>query len=217
MSRSPNHGTRIPPIEPGMTIGLYGGSFNPPHDGHRHVALTGLKRLELDKIWCLVTPGNPLKNNSSLPSLEERLEQTASMMDHPSIAITGLEQQLGSSYSAKTILWLTRKYPQNRFVWLMGADNLANFHHWRQWKHIFATLPIAIIDRPGYSLSPLSSKAAQVYQRWRLPEKEAKGLSANRSPSWVFLHGPRSHLSSTLLRETRRKGEGIGNSLDNVT
>ncbi|MCV6545804.1 MAG: nicotinate-nicotinamide nucleotide adenylyltransferase [Cohaesibacter sp.] len=125
------------------------------------------------------------------------------MMDHPSIAITGLEQQLGSSYSAKTILWLTQKYPQNRFVWLMGADNLANFHHWRQWKRIFATLPIAIIDRPGYSLSPLSSRAAQTYQAWRLPEKEAKSLSANRGPCWTYLHGPKSDLSSTRLRSQK--------------
>jgi nicotinate-nucleotide adenylyltransferase len=128
------------------------------------------------------------------------MEQTAALMNHPSIAITGFEEKNGSSFSAQTITWLSTRYPQNRFIWLMGADNLVNFHHWKQWKRIFATLPIAIIDRPGYSLSPLSSKAAQTFQRWRLPEKEAKSLSTTRGPCWIFLHGPRSHLSSTQLR-----------------
>ncbi|MCV6601598.1 MAG: nicotinate-nucleotide adenylyltransferase [Cohaesibacter sp.] len=203
MSRSPNHGLYRPPIEPGMTIGLYGGSFNPPHDGHRHVALTALHRLCLQKIWCLVTPGNPLKDNRSLPSLNRRLDQTAQIMNHPSIAISALEAKIGTNYSAQTIRWLTNRYPKTRFIWVMGADNLANFHHWKQWKSIFATLPIAIIDRPGYSLSPLSSRAAQTYQAWRLPEKEAKSLSANRGPCWTYLHGPKSDLSSTRLRSQK--------------
>lgn len=208
MSRSTNHGAKLPPIEPGMTIGLYGGSFNPAHQGHRHVALTGLKRLDLDKIWCLVTPGNPLKDNADLPSLQTRLAQTTQLMNHPSIEITGFEERTGSSYSAQTIRWLSTRYPKNRFIWLMGADNLANFHHWRQWRSIFATLPIAIIDRPGYSLSPLSSMAAQTFQRWRIREEEAQGLTNDQSPSWVFLHGPRSFLSSTHLRQIRRQQDG---------
>ncbi|MCV6546489.1 MAG: nicotinate-nicotinamide nucleotide adenylyltransferase [Cohaesibacter sp.] len=162
MSRSPNHGLYRPPIEPGMTIGLYGGSFNPPHDGHRHVALTALHRLCLQKIWCLVTPGNPLKDNRSLPSLNRRLDQTAQIMNHPSIAISALEAKIGTNYSAQTIRWLTNRYPKTRFIWVMGADNLANFHHWKQWKSIFATLPIAIIDRPGY---PNKRQRHQLHER----------------------------------------------------
>ncbi|MCT4656750.1 MAG: nicotinate-nucleotide adenylyltransferase [Cohaesibacter sp.] len=200
MSKSKNHGIKLPPHEAGMTIGLYGGSFNPPHEGHRHVATTALKKLGLDRLWCLVTPGNPLKDNQHLPSLDARLAATTKEMDHPAIDVTGLEAIAGSNFTAQTIDWIQLRAPKIRFVWVMGADNLASFHKWQRWEDIFATLPVAIIDRPGYSLSPLSSLAAQHFAPWRQKENEAGNLAFKQSPAWVFLYGPRSTLSSTSLR-----------------
>lgn len=183
-----------------MTIGLYGGSFNPPHTGHRHVATMALKRLGLDRLWCLVTPGNPLKDHSNLFPLADRLTSTASVMDHPHIDVTGVEEKAGTHFTAETLDWLLHRRPGVRFIWVMGADNLQQFHKWQRWHDIMAQIPVAIIDRPGYSLSPLSSLAARRYACRRLPEARATHLAHTDSPAWTFLHGPRSDLSSTALR-----------------
>lgn len=200
MIRSHIYPCHLPLSTPGMTIGLYGGSFNPPHQGHRHVALMALKRLGLDRLWCLVTPGNPLKDHSNLSPLEKRLALTASVMDHPRIDVTGIEDKAGTHFTAETLDWLKHRRPRIRFVWVMGADNLQQFHKWQRWQTIMAQIPVAIIDRPGYSLSPLSSVAARHFASQRLPEAGATCLARTDSPSWTFLHGPRSDLSSTALR-----------------
>lgn len=202
--RSRIYETILPPTGETMCIGLYGGSFNPAHEGHRHVAQTALKRLELDQVWCMVTPGNPLKDNDTLPSQQRRMAQTAQVMDHPAIKVTGFEATIGTRYSAQTIRYLQARRPQIRFVWLMGADNLHLFHHWRHWQDIFLQIPIAIIDRPSYSLSPLYAKAAQHFAPWRIAEAKARHLPRTKSPAWTFLYGPRSSLSSTSLRNAAK-------------
>lgn len=195
-----------PPTTPGMRIGLFGGSFNPPHLGHLHVAETALRRLGLDRLWVLVTPGNPLKETAGLPALARRIAAARRLMDDPRIVVTALEAGFGSPYSWRTVDRLTRLRPTVRFVWVMGADNLANFHRWQHWRRIAATTPLAIVDRPGASMTPLSAPAALAFAQDRLPETAARELAGRRAPAWVFLHGPRNALSSTDLR---RRGVGV--------
>lgn len=191
---------RIPPLAPGLRVGLYGGSFNPAHEAHRAASLLALKRLRLDRVWWLVTPGNPLKDNRALPPLDARLAQARAVADHPALVPTGLEAGLGTRFSFDTVAALVRRFPGVHFVWLMGADNLAAFHRWQHWREIAALVPIAIIDRPGCTFPAMASPAAQALARWRVPESEAAALPLLRPPAWVFLHGLKSPLSSTQLR-----------------
>ena len=201
MTRSRQYPLTLPPARSGLAIGLYGGSFNPAHGGHRHVALTALKRLGLDRIWCLVTPGNPLKDTSGLPPLDARLAQTAEVMDHPRIDVTGIEARAGTHYTAETLEWLTRRAPDTRFVWIMGVDNLGQFHRWQRWQDIAQNVPIAIIDRPGYSFASLHAMAAHRFDYAQLPNHKARHLVSSPCPAWTVLYGPRSALSSTALRQ----------------
>ena len=196
----------VPPSTDGMRIGLFGGTFNPPHAGHLHVAETALARLRLDRLWVMVTPGNPLKERAGLPSLPRRLAAVKRLLDDPRIVVTGFEAAFGSPYSWRTVERLLVQRPRTRFVWVMGADNLATFHRWQQWRRIAASLPMAIVDRPGASVAPLSAPAAQALAGRRLPETMAGHLAEHRPPAWVFLHGPRNALSST---ELRRRGIGV--------
>ncbi len=190
----------IPPTAPGLKIGLLGGSFNPPHLGHLHVARTALERLDLDRLWVLVTPGNPLKSTGDLASLGRRLAATRRLLDHPRIVVTALEASFGSPYTWRTVERLARTAPSVRFVWVMGADNLAGFHRWQHWRRIAKTVPIAVVDRPEASLAALHAPAAQAFADFRLAEIDAPSLAGRRPPAWVFLHGPRVALSSTELR-----------------
>lgn len=196
----------VPPTTEGLRVGLLGGSFNPPHLGHLHVAQTALERLRLDRLWVLVTPGNPLKERAGLPSLARRIAAARRLMDDPRITVTAFEAAFGSPYTWRTVERLVAMRPSVRFVWVMGADNLATFHRWQQWRRIAASLPMAIVDRPGASISPLSAPAAAALADHRVPEIDAAGLAGRRAPAWVFLHGPRSALSST---ELRRRGIGV--------
>jgi len=197
---------RLPPHAPGMRIGLFGGSFNPPHEGHLHVGRMALTRLRLDRLWWLVTPGNPLKERRGLASLEERMEAARLLARHPRITVTDIEAQLGVRYTIDTIRALRARCPGVHFVWIMGADGLAGFHRWRDWREIAGLVPMAVIDRPGLTLKSVRSPAAQALERGRIPESAAATLAARRPPAWVFLHGPRSNLSSTAIREKRRSG-----------
>ncbi|MEM9204889.1 MAG: nicotinate-nucleotide adenylyltransferase [Pseudomonadota bacterium] len=192
--------TALPPHGPGQAIGLLGGSFNPAHAGHRHISLIALKRLKLDNIWWLVTPGNPLKDNDGLPPIDERIAQARRIANHPRIKVTGIEAQLGTRFTADTLTRLKRRAPSLHFVWLMGADNLAGFHRWDRWRGIAEALPIAVIDRPGYTQSALTATAADALVRFRIDESDAPLLARREAPAWVFLFGPRSQLSSTALR-----------------
>ena len=193
---------RLPPFAPGMRIGLLGGSFNPPHQGHALVTRLALTRLALDRIWWLVTPGNPLKSKAELAALQERVEAARRLIGGPKVAITDIESQIGARYTYDTLAWLVRRARGARFVWLMGADNLRQFHLWRQWREIADLVPIAVIDRPGSTLSAMASPAAIALGRWRVPERDAKRLADLAPPAFLFLHGPRSELSSTLLRRS---------------
>ena len=192
---------RLPPFRPGMRIGLLGGSFNPPHQGHALVTRLALTRLGLDRVWWLVTPGNPLKSPAELAALQERVEAARRLIAGPRVAITDIEAQIGARYTYDTLAWLARRARGARFVWLMGADNLRQFHLWRHWRAIADLTPIAVVDRPGSTLRAMSSPAAIALAPWRTPERDALRLADRRPPALVFLHGPRSELSSTLLRK----------------
>lgn len=192
---------RLPPHRPGLRIGLYGGSFNPPHAGHRHVSLLALRRLRLDRLWWIVTPGNPLKETRGLPSLSERMALARRVAAHPRIAVTGFEAEIGARYTLDTLSYLKSRHPDVRWVWVMGADNLGNFHRWRGWRQIARLMPIAVVDRPGATFPALGSPAAKAFAQGRVEEREAASLAGREPPAWVFLHGPRSFLSSTRLRQ----------------
>ncbi len=194
----------LPPHAAGLKIGLFGGSFNPPHDAHRAVSLLAMKKLGLDRVWWLVTPGNPLKDNEALPSLDERIALAKSLADHPRIDVSGFEAVIGTKYSRDTIAWLLRECPGVDFVWIMGADNLKYFHRWKNWREIFMMLPIAIVDRGGISLSAASGAAAMRFARARVPETKAMTLAGRQPPAWVYLHGVKSALSSTALRSGKK-------------
>lgn len=191
---------RLPSAAPGRRIGLFGGSFNPPHRGHRHLALTALRRLGLDEVWWLVTPGNPMKKNDGLPPLARRVALARRLADHPAMRVSGFEAAIGTRYSADLVRFLTRRRPGVRFVWLMGADNLASLHRWQKWREIVERVPFAVIDRPGAGFAALNAPAAQAYEWARLPETDARALADAKPPAWVFLHVPLEPSSSTALR-----------------
>ncbi len=190
----------LPHAEAGNRIGLFGGSFNPPHSGHQLVAQTAMQRLGLDQVWWLVTPGNPLKDHGNLAPLERRIELVSAIASHPRMKVTAYEAVLGTSYTASTLAGILHRRPGVSFCWIMGADNLAGFHRWQNWRDIVETVPIAVVNRPGASLSPLFAPMAQVYSRARVPENEAGLLMRCPAPAWVFLHAPLDPTSSTVLR-----------------
>lgn len=192
-----------PLVMPGQRVGLLGGSFNPPHDAHRLITGTARRRLGLDAVWWVVTPGNPLKSHSELLPLSERLKLCEKMTSNPAIKITAFEEDLPSSYTAATLAFLKRRYPGVRFVWLMGADNLATFHLWQDWQTIANQMPIAVVDRPGWRLQSLSQKTAHYLRRSYVPEQRASALPLLNAPAWTFLTGRLSRLSSTEIRENR--------------
>jgi nicotinate-nucleotide adenylyltransferase len=190
----------MPHVERGMVVGLFGGSFNPPHQGHVLVAEIALRRLGLDQLWWLVTPGNPLKSRRELAPLSERLASCETMASDPRIKVTAFEKTLGTSYTARTLEFIRARNPHVHFIWIMGADNLAGFHRWQHWQKIATTFPIAVIDRPGSTLAYLSSKMARTFDYARVDEEDAGVLWQKRAPAWTFIHGPRSTLSSSAIR-----------------
>lgn len=184
----------------GLRIGLFGGSFNPPHDGHRLASLAAMKRLRLDRVWWIVTPGNPLKAANGLPGLGERMAAARAVSRHPRIDVTGFEAALGTRYSVETVDYLQRRYPGTHFVWIMGADILAELHRWKGWRDFIRAIPIAIVDRPGSTFNATRGPAATMMAKGRLRENQAPSLPGRRPPAFVFIHGPRSMASSTRLR-----------------
>ncbi len=195
----------LPYAARGQRIGLLGGSFNPPHAAHRLISEIAMRRLGLDRVWWLVTPGNPLKDHATLLPLADRVILARGLLKDPRIIVTDFEMNLGSSFTAATLAHLRLRHPDVQFIWLMGADGLANFHRWRNWRDILATMPMAVIDRPGWRLPGLSSKAARAFARARLPESRARVLGRTRPPAWTLLSGPLMPISST---EIRAKGHG---------
>lgn len=192
-------GEGFPPAKPGMCIGLLGGSFDPAHAGHAHITREALKRFDLDEVWWLVSPGNPLKSRGPA-ALEERMARARNVMQHPRVQITDLETRLGTRYTYATLTQLMARYPGVRFVWLMGADNLASFHRWDNWRQIMARVPIAVMARPGQRISARLSPAAQVFRRYKLRAREAMRIRRAVPPAWVFVNVPMTDISSTSIR-----------------
>ncbi len=198
---------KLPPHAPGMRIGLFGGSFNPPHAGHAMVCAVALRRLALDRIWLMVSPGNPLKNPTELPPLAERIRAARALTRDPRVTVTGFEAGLRARYSYQTVEHLLRACPGVKFVWIMGADNLAGFFRWRRWREIARKMPILVIDRPGSTHRAVHGLAGGWFERFRLPESSARTLPLRAPPALVVLHGPRSTLSSTQLRAKKASAQ----------
>jgi nicotinate-nucleotide adenylyltransferase len=191
------------PIAPGLRIGLLGGSFNPAHKGHLHVSEVAMKRLGLDYVWWLVSPQNPLKAASETAPLQQRIARARkTAAGHPRLRVSDIETQMGTRYTIDTIRRLKRRFPQVRFVWLMGSDNLLTFHHWRNWQRLAKSLPVAIVMRPGAILAPLTARAARQFTRLRTPQCE-RGLATTRPPALAVLDARRSNASATVLRRRR--------------
>jgi nicotinate-nucleotide adenylyltransferase len=201
---TPLHPARIkarpPHAAPGQAIGLLGGSFDPPHVAHRLISEVALKRLGLDKVWWVVSPGNPLKKRTPPAPLVERMRLCRTVATNPHIVVTDFEVDLPSPYAVSTLAFLRARSPLVHFVWIMGADNLAQFDRWERWREIFTMVPVAVVDRPGWRMKALASKAARAFAKSRMPETDAALLAHTPPPAWTFLTGPLSHASSTAIR-----------------
>jgi len=176
-----------------------GGSFDPPHQGHVHITRAALIRFGLTHVWWLVSPGNPLKVTGPAP-LDRRLAAARAVMQHPRVEVTDIEAHLGTRYTAETLAFLRGLYPGVRFTWLMGADNLAQFHRWQNWDDILETVPVGVLARPGQRISARMSKAARTYARFRLPARQSRALGGATAPAWCFINVPMSDASSTSIR-----------------
>ena len=194
-----------------MRIGLLGGSFNPAHDGHRHISLQALERLGLDQVWWLVSPQNPLKPVDGMAPFDERVAAAQRVANDPRIRVSAIEKDLGTRYTADTLAALKTQFPDHRFVWLMGADNLIQMPRWRLWQRIFHTVPIAVFPRAPYSLKASSCKAARRFGRSRIRRTQAKRLAGMPAPAWVLLRILRHPESATRIREAR---SGMGRRRD---
>ena len=189
-----------------MRIGLFGGTFDPPHAAHLGASLLAMKRLKLDCVWCLVTPGNPLKDTRNLRPLEQRMADDRAVARHQRVDVTGLEAVINTRYTYDTLHYLVHRCPGVRFVWVMGADNLRSFYRWQSWRRIANLLPMAVVDRMGSSLYATGGRAAQALARYRLPERLAPELAERPAPAWPYLHGLTSPLSSTASPSPRHGG-----------
>ncbi|AHJ65814.1 nicotinate-nucleotide adenylyltransferase [Granulibacter bethesdensis] len=183
-----------------IRIGLLGGSFNPAHAGHALIARHFRQKLRLHQVWLMVSPGNPLKSGEDMAPLAARLASARAIADGRHIIATTIESRLGTRYTADTLARLRTLFPCARFVWLMGADNLAGFPRWRDWRGIAADWPFALHPRPGYTARALSGQAASVLRRYRRPEREAPLLADLPPPAWMMLRLPQSPLSATQIR-----------------
>lgn len=189
----------LPSARPGQTVGLLGGSFDPPHAGHVHISREALKRFDLGAVWWLVSPGNPLKARGPA-ALDRRLDAARRLITHPRITVTDIEARIGTRYTAQTLERMQALYPGTRFVWLMGADNLAQFHRWQRWRWIMEHVPIGVLARPGQRISARTAPAAQIYRHAKRPAAAAALLSRARTPAWCFLNVPMLDISSSDIR-----------------
>jgi nicotinate-nucleotide adenylyltransferase len=199
VTREPSHWLKPPgPIADGLSIGLLGGSFNPPHEGHLHISETALKRLGLDYVWWLVSPQNPLKSERNTAPLDKRIALATKLVDERRVIVTDVERTLGTRYTVDTLEALVKRFPQVRFIWLMGSDNLAGFHLWKEWPRIVELMPVAVVMRPGSMLAPLQAKAMQRF--WNVRRKHIRGFVGVLPPAFVVVGGRRNAQSSTAIR-----------------
>lgn len=190
-----------------IRVGLLGGSFNPAHEGHRHIAMTALKRLGLDEVWLLVSPQNPLKTRVGMAPLAERFASAQGIAAlHPRLRATAMESALGTRYTADTLQALKARFPNVRFVWLMGADNLVQISRWENWTRIFDSVPVAVLARSPYSLRALAAKAARRMAPFRVGR--SVGLADRIPPAWIFLHTRLHPASATAIRARRHGADG---------
>lgn len=193
-----------PHLWAGRKIGLLGGSFNPAHAGHRHISLYALKYLKLDAVWWMVSPQNPLKSSSDTAPLAERLAGAASVADHPRIYVTDIESRLNTRYTIDTLRALKARFAATSFVWLMGSDNLHQFHRWKKWQTICDTVPVCVLARPPAGNALRQSRAGAHLASRRLRESDAACLPESPLPAWTVLNIPLNPLSSTDIRAARR-------------
>ncbi|TPE49946.1 nicotinate-nucleotide adenylyltransferase [Amaricoccus solimangrovi] len=193
----------FPVAPPGLRVGLLGGSFDPPHAGHLHISKWALRAFRLDRVWWVVSPGNPLKRNAPA-DMPRRLAACRAIARDPRIVVTDVEARLGTRHTQATLTGLRRRYPGARFVWLMGADNLRSFHRWDRWEEILGTVPVGVLARPGEQLRAGLSPVARGFARWRLPRGAAATLPFRDPPAWTLLSGRMLDLSSTELRRLGR-------------
>jgi nicotinate-nucleotide adenylyltransferase len=182
-----------------MVVGLLGGSFDPAHGGHVHITREALKRFRLDRVWWLVSPGNPLKTRGPAP-MAARLAEARAVMRHPRVAVTDIETRLGTRFTAETLAALRAVYPGVRFVWLMGADNLAQFHLWDRWQAIMAAVPVGVLARPGGAARARLAPAPRMFAGCRLRQGQAIRLGRRAAPAWCFVNLPMVDLSSSAIR-----------------
>ncbi|WP_438992257.1 nicotinate-nucleotide adenylyltransferase [Lentibacter sp.] len=189
----------LPYAPAGRVIGLLGGSFDPAHQGHVHITREALKRFGLDEVWWLVSPGNPLKAQGPAP-LAERLARARDVMQHPRVTVSDFEARAGTRYTAETLRALIAAYPKVRFVWLMGADNLAQFDQWRDWRWIMETVPVGVLARPEERLRARGAKAADIYRGCRLASRDSHALGQRTAPVWCFVNVAMRDVSSSDIR-----------------
>ena len=199
----------LPAARPGEAIGLLGGSFDPAHEGHAHITREALKRFGLDQVWWLVSPGNPLKEKGPAP-LSERMARARAVIRHPRVTVTDIEARLGTRYTAETLDRLFGLYPGVHFTWLMGADNLADFHRWERWDEIMGALPVGVIARPGERVAARTSKAARRFRAARLPGRDAALLARAEAPAWTLVNVPMVDVSSSAIRAAGRWAQAAG-------
>ncbi|WP_278185019.1 nicotinate-nucleotide adenylyltransferase [Paracoccus sediminis] len=195
----------LPCALPGMRIGLLGGSFDPAHEGHVNISRAAMRRFRLDRVWWLVSPGNPLKARGPAP-VADRIAHARQMLADPHMVATDIETRLGTRMTADTIAGLLGIFPGVRFVWLMGSDNLVQFHRWDRWRDIAASLPIGVLARPGSQTAARHSVAGRAMARARLPLSRAGTLATREPPAWVLVNLPMSPQSSTALRQSLGAG-----------
>ena len=187
-------------LEPGLKVGLLGGSFNPAHEGHAHVAETAMQRLGLDRVIWLVSPQNPLKDDSETAPLAERMASAQEFARGPAMVVSDFESRVGCRWTVDTLRAIVARHPGVKFVWLMGSDNLATFHRWRGWTDIAAAMPMAVIARPGSQLQSRTAPAARRYAAFRVPQEQARRLPDAAAPAWTYLTAPLNRASSTAIR-----------------
>ena len=192
----------VPHCPDGLRIGLFGGSFDPPHAGHASATLWVLKRIDLDRVWWLFSAGNPLKDWEPAP-LKERMGAARSVLDHPKVGFSDFEARSGTVRTVRTLELLQSSFPSARFVWLMGSDNLADFHRWEGWRDIFGRVAVGVLARRPDRFAAMNSVAARTFAEHRITDASMRSLAAMDPPAWAMFRMPYDDASSTELRRSR--------------